>query len=104
MKVYRQLSYNTDPDVAPTIRGPEGKYFTQYETEKEPEQERYTTVLTISYTDLTRQEDIYIFIPALRRTQRMSASARCSPDLETDKTQTIAALVSTRISLTLKPI
>ena len=86
MKVYRQLSYNTDPGVPPSIPGAEGKYFTQYETEKEPEQERYTTVLTISYTDLTRTEDVYIFIPALRRSQRMSAAARCSPDLGTDET------------------
>jgi hypothetical protein len=86
MKVYRQLSYNTDPNVPPSIPGAEGKYFTQYETEKEPEQERYTTVLTISYTDLTRPEDVYVFIPALRRAQRLSPSARCSPDLGTDET------------------
>jgi hypothetical protein len=86
MKVYRQLSYNTDPGVPPTIPGAEGKYFTQYETEKEPEQERYTTVLTISYTDLTKPEDVYVFIPSLRRYQPMSPSARCSADLGTDET------------------
>jgi Protein of unknown function (DUF1329) len=86
MKVYRQLSYNTDPGLPPTIPGAEGKYFTQYETEKEPEQERYTTVLTISYIDLTKPEDVYVFIPALRRAQRLSPSARCSPDLGTDET------------------
>jgi Protein of unknown function (DUF1329) len=86
MKVYRQLSYNTDPGTPSTIPGAEGKYFTQYESVKEPEQERYTTVLTISYTDLTRPEDVYVFIPALRRSQRMSSSARCSADLGTDET------------------
>lgn len=86
MKIYRQLAYNTDPGVPPIIAGAEGKYFTQYESVKEPEQERYTTVLTISYADLTRPEDLYVFLPALRRSQRMSASARCSPDLGTDET------------------
>jgi hypothetical protein len=86
MKVYRQLTYNTDPGVPSSIGGAEGKYFTQYESVKEPEQERYTTVLTTSYTDLTRPEDVYVFIPALRRYQRMSASARCSADLGTDET------------------
>ena len=86
MKVYRQLSYNTDPGVPATIPGAEGKYFTQYETEKEPEQERYTTVLTISYTDLTKPEDVYVFIPSLRRYQPLSPSARCSADLGTDET------------------
>jgi hypothetical protein len=53
---------------------------------KEPEQERYTTLLTISYTDLTLPEDVYVFIPALRRSQRMSPSARCSSDIGTDET------------------
>jgi hypothetical protein len=86
VKVYRQLSYNTDPGVPSTIPGAEGKFFTQYETVKEPEQERYTTVLTISYSDLTRPEDVYVFMPTLRRSLRTSPSARCSADLGTDET------------------
>jgi uncharacterized protein DUF1329 len=86
MKVYRQLDYNTDPGVPVTIPGADGKYFTQYEMVKEPEQEHYTTVLTLSYADLTRQENVYVFVPALRRYQPMSAAARCSADLGTDET------------------
>jgi len=86
VKVYRQLAFNTDPGIPAAIPGGEGKYFTQYETVKEPEQERYTTVLTISYADLTRQEDVYVFIPSLRRYQPMSPNARCSADLGTDET------------------
>jgi hypothetical protein len=86
MKVYRQLAFNTDQGVPSQIPGSQGKYFTQYEMVKEPEQERYTTVLTISYADLTRQEDVYVFIPSLRRYQPMSPNARCSADLGTDET------------------
>jgi hypothetical protein len=86
MKVYRQLAFNTDSGIPAQIPGTEGKYFTQYEMVKEPEQERYTAVLTISYTDLTRQEDVYVFIPSLRRYQPMSPNARCSADLGTDET------------------
>jgi hypothetical protein len=86
MKIYRQLDYNTDTGVPQTYAGADGKYFTQYESVKEPEQERYTTVLTISYSDLARPEDVYVFLPALRRSQRLSASARCSADLGTDET------------------
>ncbi|HVN91040.1 MAG TPA: DUF1329 domain-containing protein [Candidatus Binataceae bacterium] len=85
-KVYRQLAYNTDPGVPSEIPGTEGKYFTQHEMVKEPEQERYTTVLTTSYKDLTRQEEVYVFIPSLRRYQPMSPNARCSADLGTDET------------------
>ncbi len=86
MKVYRQLSFNTDPGIPRNVAGAEGKYFTQYEMVKEPEQERYTTVLTISYADLSRHEDGYVFIPSLRRYQPMSPMARCSADLGTDET------------------
>ncbi len=85
-KVYRQLAFNTDPGVPSEIPGTEGKYFTQHEMVKEPEQERYTTVLTTSYKDLTRQEEVYVFIPSLRRYQPMSPNARCSADLGTDET------------------
>ncbi len=86
MKVYRQLSFNTDPGTPSTFSGAEGKYFTQFEMVQEPEQERYTAVLVVSHTDLTQPEDIYVFIPSLRRYQTLSASARCSPDLGTDET------------------
>jgi hypothetical protein len=86
MKVYRQLAFNTDPEIPAEIPGSAGKYFTQYEMVKEPEQERYTTVLTMSYADLMRPEEVYVFIPSLRRYQPMSPNARCSADLGTDET------------------
>jgi hypothetical protein len=86
MKVYRQLAFNTDPGIPRDIPGAEGKYFTQYEMVKEPEQERYTAVLTISYADLSRHEDVYVFVPGLRRYQPLSPMARCSADLGTDET------------------
>jgi uncharacterized protein DUF1329 len=86
MKVYRQLSFNTDPGVPASFSGAADKYFTQVEMVEEPEQERYTAVLAISHTDLTRPEEVYVFIPSLRRYQTLSPSARCSPDLGTDET------------------
>jgi Protein of unknown function (DUF1329) len=77
--VYRQLSYNTDPGVPATIPGAEGKYFTWYIENVEPEESRYTATLTISPTDLTEPERSYIFLPQLRRAQPVSSLARCSP-------------------------
>jgi hypothetical protein len=53
---------------------------------EEPEQERYTAVLASSHADLTRPEEVYVFIPQLRRYQPLSPAARCSPDLGTDET------------------
>jgi Protein of unknown function (DUF1329) len=75
---YRQLSYNTDPGVPSTIPETQGKYWTQWFMITEPEQVRYTASLTISYTDLTRPEDVYAFLPSLRRYQPVSTLARCS--------------------------
>lgn len=76
--VARQLSYNTDPDTPTTFAGASGKYYTTWFMIEEPEQQHYTTTLTIEYTDLTRPEDVFTFLPTMRRTQRMSAAARCS--------------------------
>ncbi|HVN89308.1 MAG TPA: DUF1329 domain-containing protein [Candidatus Binataceae bacterium] len=76
--VARQLSYNTDPDTPATYPGAQGKYYTTWFMIEEPEQQHYTTTLSIEYTDLSKPEDVYTFLPAMRRTQRMSAAARCS--------------------------
>ena len=84
--VYRQLSYNTDPGIPATIPGSEGKFFTEYFEATEPEQERYNADLKINYTDLTRPEDGYHFIPAYRRFQPESALARCAPGFGSDTT------------------
>ncbi|MGH7905980.1 MAG: DUF1329 domain-containing protein, partial [Candidatus Binataceae bacterium] len=52
-----------------------------------PEQSRYLTNLTIYYLDPTKPEDVYLFIPALRRSLRLSTAARCSPFIGSDLTQ-----------------
>ena len=85
--VYRQLAYMTDPGVPATTPGAEDKFFSQWLMVTEPEQSRYTATLTISYSDLTRKEASYIFLPALRRYQPISTLARCSPSQGTDSTQ-----------------
>ena len=76
--VYRQHSYNTDPGVPATIPGGEGKYYTTWFMTEEPEQARYSANLLIAYTDLTKPQTTYVFKPALRRAEQLSASARCS--------------------------
>jgi len=49
-----------------------------------PEQARYTASLTIYYDQLDHNEDTFVFIPALRRTLRLSSGARCSPQAGSD--------------------
>jgi hypothetical protein len=84
--VERQLAFNTDPDVPVTIPNSGERFFTQWLMVLEPEDARYTAILNISYTDLSRPEDQYVFLPALRRYQPLSALARCSPSQGTDAT------------------
>jgi hypothetical protein len=85
--VYRQLSYNTDPGVPQTVPGGEGKFFTQWYMISEPEQQRYTASLQINYADLTKDEALYAFVPALRRYQPVSTLGRCSMVEGNDITQ-----------------
>jgi hypothetical protein len=76
--VGRQLSFNTDPGIPSVIPGGEGKCYTEYFMTLEPENERYNASVIISYLDLSKPQDIYTFIPSLRRAQRVASSARCS--------------------------
>jgi Protein of unknown function (DUF1329) len=75
--VYRQLSYNTDPGVPATTPGAEDTFFTQWYMILQPEQMRYTASLTIAYNDPAKAQDLYAFIPSLRRYQSVSTYARC---------------------------
>jgi hypothetical protein len=85
--VSRQLDYNTDPNTPVTYPGAEGKFSTEFLMVLEPEQQRYTAFLTISYADPAKPEDTYLFLPQLRRYQAVSSAARCSPNQGTDSTQ-----------------
>ena len=76
--VYRQMSFNTDPGAPATVPGFEDVFWTQWYIVTQPEQERYTASLTIAHTDPSRSEDLYAFIPSLRRYQPVSPLARCS--------------------------
>ena len=84
--VYRQLSFNTDPGIPADYPGAEGKFYSQWSMSIEPEQQRYHGSLRISYSDLAKPEDAYVFVPALRRHQAISTSARCAPSTGSDAT------------------
>jgi hypothetical protein len=85
--VYRQLSFNTDPGIAANTAEAEGTFFTQWFMILQPEQLRYTASLTIAYNDLERAQDLYAFIPSLRRYQSVSTYARCGQNSGLDINQ-----------------
>jgi hypothetical protein len=84
--VKRQLSYSTDPGAPAENTGAGNVFFTEWYMTVDPEQDKYTTILTVDYADLARPEELYIFLPSLRRFQPLSTAARCAPSQGMDAT------------------
>ena len=84
--VTHQFGYNIDATPDPPVPQPNDKYYTEWFMMLEPEQQKYTTTLSIDYADPTRPEDLYLFVPSLRRYQPVSTSARCAPTQGLDAT------------------
>ena len=82
--VYRQLAFNWTPGVPKIDPRANGAWFTQFLMLDKPEQSKYTASLTIFWQDLPKDEDDYVFVPALRRSLRLSASSRCAPIFGSD--------------------
>ena len=85
--VYRQLAYNSDPRAASQSAEAPDIWFTEWLMVQSPEQSKYTAQLTLFPMDNQRNEELYVFLPSLRRSVRLSVSARCSPVLGTDLIQ-----------------
>jgi Protein of unknown function (DUF1329) len=83
---YHQTAYNWESDQGVPAVNPQaaGSWYTQWIMQQTPEQSKYTTVLTVFYQDNLRFEDDYVFVPSLRRSLRLSASARCAPNFGSD--------------------
>lgn len=86
MLVYRALDFNSDPGVPRTEPNSGNAYYSEFLMVEEPEQSKYTADLTLFWRDFSKPEDDYVFVPALRRTLRLSTSARCGPLLGSDMT------------------
>jgi hypothetical protein len=80
-----RLMHLSDPPGGPiNLPFASGTYYASRFTEVIPEQSKYTTELTLRPDDPTRVEEIYVFLPSLRRSLRLSSAARCAPILGTD--------------------
>jgi hypothetical protein len=79
--VYRWSDYITDPGFPHTETYAPGTWYTEWGMQETPEQARYTASLSLFYKDQQTNPypDTYIFVPALRRSLRLSSSSRCSP-------------------------
>jgi hypothetical protein len=79
--VYRWTSYITDPGFPHEETYAPGSWYTEWGMQETPEQARYTASLSIYYKDQESNAfpDTYVFVPALRRSLRLSTASRCSP-------------------------
>jgi hypothetical protein len=79
--IYRWSDYITDAGVPQTTSYAPGTWYTEWSMEETPEQARYTASLDLFYTDQEKNPfpDVYVFVPALRRSLRLASTARCSP-------------------------
>jgi hypothetical protein len=80
----QRLGHISEPDEPIYNKDVPDLDFAQYVEIRLPEQSKYTVSLTIFYTDPTKVQEIWSFVPSLRRPLRLSAASRCSPSLGTD--------------------
>ncbi len=80
----RRMAHISDPGQPLYENRAPNADFVQYAEEITPEQAKYTAILSIWPRDLALNIDTYLFVPALRRTLRLSTSARCSPAFGSD--------------------
>jgi Protein of unknown function (DUF1329) len=83
---YRQLAYNWETDQGVPRVDPlaNGAWYSEWLMVEQPEQSKYTAALTLFWQDNLKDEDDYAFVPALRRSLRLSSTARCAPLLGSD--------------------
>jgi hypothetical protein len=79
-----RLTHRSDPGLPVNFPGNGGVLFSEYIIVTAPEQSKYTTELTMEYDDPNKLNEIYVFLPSLRRSLRLSSAARCAPILGTD--------------------
>jgi hypothetical protein len=84
-EVYYKFKHVSDPDVGVNAAQQQGDIFlSQNNVVWQPEQSKYTNDLLIFYDDPARDPEVYVFVPSLRRSLRLSSAARCAPLLGGD--------------------
>jgi Protein of unknown function (DUF1329) len=77
--VHFKMTHLSEKGMPVNLPNNDGMYLTENCEILAPEQSRYVTALQLFYDDPARVQETYAFIPALRRSLRLSSSARCAP-------------------------
>jgi uncharacterized protein DUF1329 len=79
-----RLDYLSDADYPHTIPDGVPYYFARFEEQLAPEQGKYSAVLDLTPSDPTQLDELYEYVPTLRRSLRLSEAARCAPVFGSD--------------------
>lgn len=79
VEVIRRFNHISDVGQPIADSRAQGVHFSEYIMQLQPEQDKYTEILTLFYVDPTKREDEFIFVPKLRRVIRGSPNSRCAP-------------------------
>ncbi len=85
-EVFHRLMHTSDVGVPVNNPAASGYFMSVYDEVLSPEQSKYTAELVLFPEEVTKAQEIYVFLPSLRRSLRLSSTARCSPALGTDFT------------------
>jgi hypothetical protein len=84
LEVDSQLTYLSDVGYPNTIPDGVPYYFTRFDELLAPEQGKYSAILDLTPADSTQLDDLYEYVPTLRRSLRLSQAARCAPVFGSD--------------------
>jgi hypothetical protein len=82
--VFSQLAFLSEVDSPQTVTGAGDYYFVKYSQQVAPEQGKYSTILDMIPADPIKLDELYEFVPTLRRSLRLSQAARCAPVFGSD--------------------
>lgn len=79
-----QLAYLSEINYPHTIPDGAPYYFARFEEQLAPEQGKYSAILDLTPSDPTELDDLYEYVPTLRKSLRLSQAARCAPVFGSD--------------------
>ncbi len=82
-----RLDHLSDPPHPQTLPDGKGRLFASRFMVVSPEQSKYTAQLAQYSDDPTQVQELFVFLPSLRRSLRLSSASRCSPILGGDYVQ-----------------
>lgn len=82
--VFSRLAHLSDQGFPRTVPDAASYYFARFEQQLAPEQGKYSTILDLIPADPTKFDELYEYVPTLRKSLRLSQAARCAPVFGSD--------------------